>query len=78
MELELCVVAGKPAVLFRCLGNICPRSPLAEAALKAERRGIGLDVDVDSAGIGDYGIPANRRNPRAQAVAKRDGIDISF
>jgi protein-tyrosine phosphatase len=76
MELELCVVAGKPAVLFVCLGNIC-RSPLAEAALKAEAARIGLDVDVDSAGIGDWhtGEPPD---PRAQAVAKRHGIDISF
>jgi len=61
--------------LFVCLGNIC-RSPLAEAALKAEAERIGLDVEVDSAGTGDWhlGYPPD---PRAAAVAARYGIDIS-
>jgi len=68
-------VTGKPAVLFVCLGNIC-RSPLAEAALKAEAARIGLDVEVDSAGIGSWhaGEPPD---PRARATAKRHGLDIS-
>jgi len=68
-------VTGKPAVLFVCLGNIC-RSPLAEAALKAEAARIGLDVDVGSAGIGSWhaGEPPD---PRARATAKRHGLDIS-
>ena len=35
----------KPAVLFVCLGNIC-RSPLAEAAFRAEVERIGLDAEV--------------------------------
>lgn len=63
------------SVLFVCLGNIC-RSPLAEAALKAEAERIGLDVEVDSAGTGDWhlGHPPDRR---AAAVATRNGIDIS-
>jgi protein-tyrosine phosphatase len=66
----------RPAVLFVCLGNIC-RSPLAEAAFRAEGARIGLDVEVDSAGTGDWhvGKPPDRR---AQAVAKRYGIDISL
>ena len=65
----------KPAVLFVCLGNIC-RSPLAEAAFRAEADAAGLAVDVDSAGTGDWhlGHPPDRR---AQAVALRNGIDIS-
>jgi protein-tyrosine phosphatase len=69
-------VPRKPAVLFVCLGNIC-RSPLAEAAFRAEVVRIGLDVEVDSAGTGDWhvGKPPDRR---AQAVANRYGIDISF
>ena len=63
------------AVLFVCLGNIC-RSPLAEAALRAEAERAGLDMQVDSAGTGDWhvGSPPDRR---AQAVALRYGIDIS-
>ena len=68
-------MAGKPAVLFVCLGNIC-RSPLAEAAFRHEAMRIGLDVEVDSAGLGAWhiGQPPDRR---AQAVARRHGIDIS-
>lgn len=63
------------SVLFVCLGNIC-RSPLAEAALRAEVERLGLDVEVDSAGTGDWhlGYPPD---PRAAAVATRNGIDIS-
>lgn len=61
-------------VLFVCLGNIC-RSPLAEAALRAEAERRGLDLEIDSAGTGDWhvGHPPDRR---AQAVAKRNGIDV--
>ncbi|WP_150290101.1 low molecular weight protein-tyrosine-phosphatase [Sphingobium estronivorans] len=63
------------SVLFVCLGNIC-RSPLAEAALRAEAARAGLDMEVDSAGTGDWhvGSPPDKR---AQAVALRHGIDIS-
>jgi len=63
------------SVLFVCLGNIC-RSPLAEAAFRAEAERLGLDVHVDSAGTGDWhvGHPPDRR---AQAVARRNGVDIA-
>jgi protein-tyrosine phosphatase len=65
----------KPAVLFVCLGNIC-RSPLAEAAFRHAADELGLDVTVDSAGIGAWhiGAPPDRR---AQAEARRHDIDIS-
>ena len=65
----------RTALLFVCLGNIC-RSPLAEAAFRAEAERLGLEVEVDSAGTGEWhvGHPPDRR---AQAVAKRNGIDIS-
>jgi protein-tyrosine phosphatase len=63
------------SVLFVCLGNIC-RSPLAEAALRAEAERLGLKVEVDSAGTGDWHV-GRPRDPRAQAVAARNGIDIS-
>lgn len=65
----------RPAVLFVCLGNIC-RSPLAEAAFRAEARRIGLDVEIDSAGTGDWNL-GKAPDARAQAVARRAGIDIS-
>jgi protein-tyrosine phosphatase len=63
------------SVLFVCLGNIC-RSPLAEAALRAEAERRGLDLVVDSAGTGGWhaGAPPDRR---AIAAAHRQGIDIS-
>ena len=65
----------KSSVLFVCLGNIC-RSPLAEAAFRREAERRGLDVEVDSAGTGDWhiGYPPD---PRAAAVAERNGVDIS-
>ena len=63
------------SVLFVCLGNIC-RSPLAEAALRAEAEKAGLPVEVDSAGTGDWHVDCPPDN-RAQAVALRHGIDIS-
>ncbi|MFN4297815.1 MAG: low molecular weight protein-tyrosine-phosphatase [Brevundimonas sp.] len=65
---------SKIAVLFVCLGNIC-RSPLAEAAFRLEAERLGLAVDVDSAGTGGWhqGEPPD---PRAQAVARRNGVDI--
>jgi protein-tyrosine phosphatase len=65
----------RKSVLFVCLGNIC-RSPLAEAAFRSEADRLGLDVEVDSAGIGDWhvGRPPDRR---AVAVAARNKVDIS-
>ena len=63
------------SILFVCLGNIC-RSPLAEAALRAETQRVGLEVVVDSAGTGNWhaGEPPD---PRARAVALKNGVDIS-
>jgi low molecular weight protein-tyrosine phosphatase len=62
-------------VLFVCLGNIC-RSPLAEAAFRAEAERLGLDAEADSAGTGGWhaGEPPDRR---AIAAARRNGVDIS-
>ena len=63
------------SVLFVCLGNIC-RSPLAEAAFRAEADRLRLEVVVDSAGTSGWhaGDPPD---PRAQATARRHGVDIS-
>lgn len=69
------MTSKKPAVLFVCLGNIC-RSPLAEAAFREEAARLGLDVEVDSAGVGDWHT-GEAPDRRAQAVARRHGVDIS-
>jgi protein-tyrosine phosphatase len=62
-------------LLFVCLGNIC-RSPLAEGVTGQLARQRGLQVDVDSAGTGDWhaGEPPDRRSIQ---VAAQAGIDIS-
>ncbi|MDK9695038.1 MAG: low molecular weight phosphotyrosine protein phosphatase [Siculibacillus sp.] len=64
----------RAAVLFVCLGNIC-RSPLAEAALRAEAARAGFEVTVDSAGTAGWhvGRPPDRR---ARATARRHEVDI--
>jgi protein-tyrosine phosphatase len=64
-----------PAVLFVCLGNIC-RSPLAEAAFRARADAAGLNVQVASAGTGDWHV-GRPPDVRAQATARRHGIDIA-
>ena len=66
---------AEPAVLFVCLGNIC-RSPLAEAAFRAEAGRAGLQVRADSAGTADYHV-GEPPDPRAIRTAARFGIDIA-
>ena len=66
---------SRPAILCVCLGNIC-RSPLAEAALREAATQTGLDLTVDSAGTGAWHV-GDPPDARAQAVARRHGIDIS-
>ena len=66
---------GPPSLLFVCLGNIC-RSPLAEGALRAEAGRRGLDLTVDSAGAGDWHA-GEAPDRRAQATARRHGVDVS-
>lgn len=63
------------AILFVCLGNIC-RSPLAEAALRARAEAAGLALEIDSAGTGGWHA-GDAPDRRAQATAKRHGVDIS-
>lgn len=64
-----------PAILFLCLGNIC-RSPLAEGAGRAAFAKAGIDATIDSAGTGDWHI-GHPPDARAQAEARRRGVDIS-
>lgn len=67
----------KIGILFVCLGNIC-RSPLAEGvfAARAEARGLTHRFHIDSAGTGRWHV-GEAPDPRAMAVAKQNGLDIS-
>ena len=62
-------------IVFVCLGNIC-RSPMAEAAMRAllAEAGRSADVEVDSAGTGDYHI-GERADERAAATLRARGYD---
>jgi len=68
-------VIPRPSVLFVCLGNIC-RSPLAEAAFRKAAEEVGLDVETDSAGTGNWHV-GNPPDSRAQLTALNHGIDIA-
>jgi len=61
-------------ILFVCLGNIC-RSPTAEAVMRelVRREGLEGQIEVDSAGTGDWhvGEPPDARSAEA---ARRRGI----
>ena len=66
---------SQKAVLFVCLGNIC-RSPMAEAALRAEAVAQGLALTIDSAGISPLHV-GDGADDRAIAEAQRHGIDLA-
>ena len=59
-------------VCFVCSGNIC-RSPTAEAVLRRQLAGAGLDgqVVVDSAGLGDWHVGADTDHRAAAALRQR-------
>lgn len=67
-------LSGTPGFLFVCTGNIC-RSPLAEAAMRAEVEQRGLTINIDSAGTGAWHI-GDPPDPRARATANRHGLNI--
>jgi len=60
-------------VLMVCLGNIC-RSPLAKGILESLVN--PEQVEVDSAGTGDYHI-GSLPDDRSIEVAKKNGLDIT-
>jgi protein-tyrosine phosphatase len=71
-------MSAKPArVLFVCLGNIC-RSPTAEGVFRryVEQAGLGDEIEIDSAGTGDYHL-GEPPDERAQDAASRRGYDLS-
>lgn len=62
-------------ILFVCLGNIC-RSPSAEGVLRAKADGLGVRLEIDSAGTGDWHVGEPPYGPM-QAAAKARGYDLS-
>lgn len=59
-----------------CLGNIC-RSPMAEVVLRDRLDAAGRpDVEVSSAGTGDWHV-GERMDPRAASALSRRGYDPS-
>ena len=68
-------MSDAPRILFVCLGNIC-RSPMAEGALRARAEAAGLDIDIESAGTGDWHI-GKPPDERAIAEAASHDVDIS-
>ncbi len=65
------------SILFVCLGNIC-RSPTAEAVFQSRLKAVGLanQIQVDSAGTGDWHVGA-APDTRAQAAGLARGYDLS-
>ncbi len=63
-------------VLFVCLGNIC-RSPTAEAVMRGlvAERGLSDEIEIDSAGVGDWHI-GKGPDERAIAAGARRGIEL--
>ncbi len=64
-------------VLFVCLGNIC-RSPTAEGVFRRKLQQAGLEqqVEVDSAGTGDWHV-GRAPDSRTRLAAQRRGYDLS-
>src|SRR5690606_7390544 len=67
---------GPVRLLFVCLGNIC-RSPTAEAVMRAvvAREGLTDEIEIDSAGTGDWHV-GNPPDERATAAARARGITL--
>lgn len=68
-------VARPARVLTVCLGNIC-RSPAAEAALREAAASVGLPIEVDSAGTGDWHL-GEAPNPRMREAAGDVGLELT-
>ena len=63
------------SILFVCTGNIC-RSPTAEGVFNALCRKEGIELRIESAGLGDWHV-GHPPDERAQHHAKNRGYDLS-
>lgn len=64
-----------PKVLFVCLGNIC-RSPMAESVFAFKVKELGLDIECDSAGTGDWHV-GQKPDPRTRKKLEENGIEFA-
>lgn len=65
---------GTGRILTVCLGNIC-RSPTAEAALVEAAAEAGVDLEVASAGTGDWHL-GQPPNPQMRSAASAVGLEL--
>lgn len=63
------------SILFVCTGNIC-RSPTAEGVFKSLCEKAGLELRIESAGLGDWHV-GDPPDERAQHHARNRGYDLS-
>lgn len=63
------------SIIFVCLGNIC-RSPIAEGVAKKYAKENSLDLEIASAGTGDWHI-GEAPCENSIKVSKENGVDIS-
>ena len=62
-------------ILIVCKGNIC-RSPTAAVVLETKARAIGLNIEVDSAGVENYHV-GDAPDKRSIRHAIKRGYDLS-
>lgn len=63
------------SILFVCLGNIC-RSPAADGVMRKKAEEAGLDLRIDSAGIGAWHV-GQLPDPRMRQCGRKRGYDLS-
>ena len=63
------------SIIFVCLGNIC-RSPLADGIAKRYIEENSLNIEIDSAGTGDWHVGESPCE-NSIVVAHNHGVDIS-
>jgi protein-tyrosine phosphatase len=63
------------SILFVCTGNIC-RSPTAEGVFRSLCRKAGIELRIESAGLGDWHV-GQPPDERTQHHARNRGYDLS-
>ena len=63
------------SILFVCTGNIC-RSPTAEGVFKSLCKQAGIELRIESAGLGDWHV-GDPPDERTQHHARSRGYDLS-